>query len=48
LIEGEKTRYITTLLVGDKLFSVSTIPPTQENKTITDNILATFAFNNDN
>jgi len=48
LIEGEKARYITTLLIGDNLFSVSTIPPTQENKSLTDNILATFAFINDN
>lgn len=48
LIEGEKTRYFTILLVGDRLLSVSTIPPTQENKTITDNILATFNFDYDN
>lgn len=44
LVLGEKMRYMTIVLVKDKLFSVSTIPPTQENKDLTDQILATFKF----
>lgn len=44
LVLGEKTRYMAIILKGDKLFSVSTIPPTQENKDLTDQILATFDF----
>lgn len=44
LILGPKTRYITILLKDSKLFSVSTIPPTKENKTLTDQILKTFEF----
>jgi len=44
LILGEKTRYMAIVLKDDKLFSVSTIPPTQENKDLTDQILATFDF----
>ncbi|PIP63478.1 hypothetical protein COW97_02235 [Candidatus Roizmanbacteria bacterium CG22_combo_CG10-13_8_21_14_all_34_12] len=44
LILGPKTRYITILLKNNRLFTVSTIPPTQENKILTDQILATFNF----
>lgn len=44
LILGPKTRYITILLKNNRLFTVSTIPPTQENKALTDEILATFKF----
>lgn len=44
LILGPKTRYITIVLKGNKLFSVSTLPPTSENKTITDQILPTLKF----
>ncbi|MBI4991405.1 hypothetical protein HZB96_04915 [Candidatus Gottesmanbacteria bacterium] len=44
LILGEKTRYITMIIKDGKLFSVSTIPPNQENKELTEQILATFAF----
>lgn len=44
LIIGPKTRYITTVLKGGKLFSVSTMPPTQENKELTEKILSTFDF----
>jgi len=44
LILGPKTRYITIVLKGNKLFSVSTLPPTPENKAITDQILPTFNF----
>lgn len=45
LITGPKTRYITIILKDDKLFSVSTSPPTEENKSITQQILSTFQFN---
>lgn len=44
LILGLKTRYITIIQKDGKLFSVSTIPPTQENKELTEQILATFNF----
>lgn len=44
LILGPKTRYITIVLKDGKLFSVSTIPPTQENKKLTAEVLATFDF----
>lgn len=44
LILGPKTRYITIILKGSKLFSVSTMPPTQENKTVTETILPTLDF----
>lgn len=43
-ILGPKTRYITIILKGKKLFSVSTYPPTPANKAITDQILSTFSF----
>ena len=44
LILGPKTRYITIILKGSKLFSVSTMPPTQENKAVTESILPTLNF----
>ncbi len=44
LILGPKTRYITIVLKGNKLFSVSTLPPTPANKAITDQILPTLNF----
>lgn len=44
LILGPKTRYITIVLKGNKLFSVSTSPPTAENKATTEQILSTFDF----
>ena len=44
LILGPKTRYVTIILKGNKLFSVSTMPPTQENKAQSEIILATFNF----
>lgn len=44
LITGPKTRYITIILKDNRLFSVSTIPPTPENKALTDQILDTFEF----
>lgn len=44
LIVGPKSRYITIVLKGNKLFSVSTLPPTPANKVITDQILPTLNF----
>lgn len=44
LILGPKTRYITIILKGSKLFSISTMPPTQENKAVTESILPTINF----
>lgn len=44
LILGPRTRYITILLKNNRLLTVSTIPPTQENKTLTDQIVKTFEF----
>jgi hypothetical protein len=44
LITGPKTRYITVLLKNNRLLTFSTIPPTSENKTITDQILSSFTF----
>lgn len=44
LITGPKTRYIMVVLKGNKLFSVSTIPPTKENKALTQQIISTFNF----
>lgn len=44
LILGPKTRHITIIQKDGRLFSVSTIPPTQENKELTEKILATFDF----
>ncbi len=44
LVTGPKTRYLTILLNNDKLYTISTIPPTKENKILTDQILTTFHF----
>lgn len=44
LIIGPKTRYITSVLKEERLFSVSTYPPIQENKEFTEKILKTFQF----
>lgn len=44
LILGPKTRHITIIQKEGRLFSVSTYPPTQENKELTNKILATFNF----
>jgi hypothetical protein len=44
LILGPKTRYITILLKNSRLFTISTFPPTNENKALTDQILPTFSF----
>ena len=45
LITGPETRHITIILKDDKLFSISTLPPTEDNKSITEQILSTFQFN---
>jgi len=45
LITGPKTRHITIILKDDKLFSISTLLPTEDNKSITEQILSTFQFN---
>ncbi|NTU72738.1 hypothetical protein HGB07_01010 [Candidatus Roizmanbacteria bacterium] len=44
LIVGPKTRYVTIVLKGKALFSISTLPPTPANKSITDQILPTLNF----
>lgn len=44
LIVGPKTRYTTIILKDGRLFSVSTTPPTQENKELTEGIMDTFDF----
>lgn len=44
LIVGPKTRFITTVIKDGKLFSVSTIPPTEENKVLSAQIMKTFSF----
>lgn len=43
-IEGPKARYYTYILKDGKPVSFSTIPYTEENKTITDQILSTVSF----
>jgi hypothetical protein len=44
LILGPKTRYITSVLKDGHLFSVSTFPPTPENKALTDSIISSLSF----
>lgn len=44
LITGQRTRFSIVVIKDGKLFSVSTMPPTQENKELTDHILTTFEF----
>lgn len=44
VISGPKTHHLTLILKDGKQFSVSTWPPTPENKALTDQILATFKF----
>ncbi|HSV94410.1 MAG TPA: hypothetical protein VLH94_00330, partial [Spirochaetia bacterium] len=41
---GPKAHYTTAIIKEGKLFTVSTYPPTVENKALTDQILATFKF----
>jgi hypothetical protein len=44
LIVGPKMRFITTVIKDSKLFSVSTIPPTEENKALSTQIMESFSF----
>lgn len=44
LVTGPKGRYLTLILKDGKLISFSTIPATEENKTITKQILSTVSF----
>ncbi len=43
-ISGPKAHYLTAIVKEGKLFTVSTWPPTEENKRLTDQIIATFKF----
>lgn len=43
-ISGPKAHYTTAIIKEGKLFTVSTYPPTEVNKALTDQILATFRF----
>lgn len=44
LVIGPKSRYVTFILKEGRLLHISTIPGTQENKEITDQILSTVSF----
>lgn len=44
LVTGPKGRYLTLILKDGKLISFSTIPATEENKAITEQILSTVSF----
>lgn len=44
LITGQRGRYNTIIVKDGKTLSFSTIPPTEENKKITDQILSTVSF----
>lgn len=44
LVTGPKTRYMTAILKNDHLFTISTIPPTNQNITLTKSILKTFVM----
>lgn len=44
LISGDKTRYMALIIKDGKKITFSTIPPTEANKTITDQLLSTFSF----
>jgi hypothetical protein len=43
-ISGSKNHFTTAIIKDGKLFTVSTYPPTVENKALTDQILTTFSF----
>lgn len=43
-ISGPKNHYVTAIVKDGKLFTISTFPPTQENKQITDQIISTIKF----
>lgn len=44
LIAGDKTRYMALIVKDGKKITFSTIPPTEANKAITDQLLSTFTF----
>lgn len=44
LITGPKTRYMAIIIKDGKKITFSTIPPTEENKVTTDQLLSTFSF----
>lgn len=44
LITGPKTRYMAVIIKDGKKITFSTIPPTEANKAITDQLLSTFSF----
>lgn len=44
LITGDKTRYMALIVKDGKKITFSTIPPTEANKAITDQLLSTFSF----
>lgn len=44
LINGEKTRYMALIIKDGKKITFSTIPPTEANKAITDQLFSTFTF----
>lgn len=44
LVNGPKTRYLTVIVKDGKKITFSTIPPTEENKSITDQLFSSFSF----
>lgn len=44
LIAGDKTRYMAVIVKDGKKITFSTIPPTEANRAITDQLLSTFSF----
>ncbi|HCE30939.1 hypothetical protein A2778_05695 [Candidatus Daviesbacteria bacterium RIFCSPHIGHO2_01_FULL_40_24] len=44
LVTGPKNRYLTVIIKNGKFITLSTIPPTLENKAITDQIFSTINF----
>lgn len=44
LITGDKTRYMAVIVKDGKKITFSTIPPTNANKMITDQLISTFSF----
>jgi len=44
VISGPKNHYVTAIIKDGRLFTVSTYPPTEESKALTDQILTTFSF----
>lgn len=44
LVTGPKARYVTIIIKDGKPLTISTVPPTPENKTLLDQILSTVSF----